>query len=355
MRTLVLQIPAGPPNPAVTYSHSWLEQATHPAPLTIRHAPLALLPRPGRRQSVWAIVPAGALSWHRVQLPAGLGRSGTRLQAALAGLLEDRLLQDTAQLHLALPAHWTPGEPTWVAVCDKAWLQAHLQALHEAGLRVQRIVPMRPPSPEAPALPSMRNDAADGVQHWPEAMASDWNLAQFELQTRRRAPDGYRLRTMAHALLKLPQWRATRWGVLALLTAQLAGWNAWAWTTRRHWQAQEDQWTALLQQSFPQVRVVVDAPLQMAREVARLQQQAGEIGPRDFEAQLVAMGSALPPGVPSPTRLTYQDGALQWPEPGMSATQQTAFEQALKSRGYRLQQQGELWRLQAREQQELAQ
>ena len=351
MRTLLLQIPESTPGPAVTYGHAWLDPASHrPPPGT--HAPLALLPRPGRRESVWAMVPPSALSWHRVQLPAGLGRSGARLQAALAGLLEDRLLEDTDRLHLALPAKWAHGEPTWVAVCGKAWLQAHLQALQEAGLQVQRIVPVPVPPPEASAWPPLRDDNTDGTLHWPQALASDWNLAQFELQTRRRTAGWLGLRTLADALLKQPRWRATRWGLLALLVAQLAGWNAWAWTTRRDWQLQEDQWTTLLQQSFPQVTVVVDAPLQMAREVARLQQQSGELGPQDLEAQLTALGSALPPGAPSPTRLSYQEGVLQWPDAGIGAPHQAALTLALQSRGYRLQQQGELWRLQARETQE---
>lgn len=352
MRTLLLQIPVSAPNPTATYGHAWLDSATNKPAQASAHAPLALLPRPGRQEGVWAVVPACALSWHRVRLPAGLGRSGARLQAALAGVLEDRLLEDTARLHLALPERWTPGEPTWVAVCDKAWLQAHLQALHEAGLRVQRIVPTQAPKPEAPTLPDMHHDHADGARlHAPE-LASDWNLAQFELQTRRRAPGWGRLGTVARTLLQQPQWRAARWGLLALLGVQLAGWNAWAWTTRQHWQAQEDQWTALLQQSFPKVTVVVDAPLQMAREVARLQQRAGELSPHDFEAQLMALGAALPPGVPSPSRLSYQNGVLQWPESGMSAAQKTALEQALHGRGYQLQQQNALWRLQARDQQD---
>ena len=355
MRTLLVQIPSDVPNPSVTYGHSWLDRATRQTPPSIRHAPLALLPRPGRREEVWAMVPACALSWHRVQLPAGLGRSGSRVQAALAGLLEDRLLEDATRLHMALPARWAPGETTWVAVCDKAWLQAHLQALHEAGLRVQRVLPLMAPTPDTTHLQLANDGTADDARHWSQALASDWNLAQFELQTRLRMPGSHRLAAMAKAWLKQPQWRAARWGLLALLMAQLAGWNAWAWTTRRHWQAQEAQWTTLLQQSYPHIRVVVDAPLQMAREVARRQQHAGELGPQDFETQLRALGTALPHGVPGPTRLSYQDGEVQWPAPAMSAAQKTRFEQALQHEGYDVQPRGELWRLQVSKKQERAQ
>ena len=72
--------------------------------------PLALLPERDKRQGeVVAVVPAQALSWHQVQLPQGslprsmLGERGApRLRAILDGLLEDQLLDDPAQLHLAL-------------------------------------------------------------------------------------------------------------------------------------------------------------------------------------------------------------------------------------------------------------
>lgn len=405
MRTLLLQLPTSTPGPTAVYGQAWLDTAaTEDRPMSTQ-APLALLPRPQRREEVVALLPAAALSWHRISLPAGLGRSGVRLQAALVGLLEDRLLQDPAQLHLALPAHWTAGEPTWVAACDKAWLHAHLQALDEAGLSVQRIVPELAPAPQGqrwhalgdettgwlwccsadhgvtgcpvtavgqwpeawldkhatvqaePALATWvqarlqaRAELVDPASHWRQALASDWNLAQFELQSRLRAPGWHRLRRTADVVLRHPQWRPARWGLLALLAAQLAGFNAWAWMTRQQWQAQEARWTHLLQKSFPKVTVVVDAPLQMAREVARLRQDAGELGPQDFETMLQALGAALPPDVASPTGLSYENGTLQWPEVVMNDAQRTAFEQALHSQGYRLQQQDKTWRLQVRAQ-----
>ncbi len=401
MRTLLLQMSASAPGPTAVYGQARLDTAANKPLTSSTHAPLALLPRPERGEEVVALVPATALSWHRVSLPAGLGRSGSRLQAALVGLLEDRLLQDPAQLHLALPTHWTSGEPTWVVACDKAWLQAHLQTLDEAGLPVQRIVPELVPPLQGQSWHALGDDAsgwlwccsaehgvtgcpvaalghwpeawldsaasvqaepalvawvqtrlqasaelADPDSHWHQALASDWNLAQFELQSRRRAPGWRRLRQIGDALLRQPQWRPARWGLLALLVAQLAGFNAWAWMTRQQWQAQEARWTSLLQETFPKVTVVVDAPLQMAREVARLRQGAGELGAHDLEAMLQALGAALPADVGSPSRLSYQDGQLEWPALAMNAAQQAAFEQALQGLGYRLQQQDQVWSLQ---------
>jgi general secretion pathway protein L len=52
----------------------------------------------------------------------------------------------------------------------------------------------------------------------------------------------------------------------------------------------------VLSSSFPSVRVVVDAPVQMAREVELLRQASGAYGPRDLEAMLGALGATLPPG-----------------------------------------------------------
>ncbi len=405
MRTLLLQLPLRAPEPQAAYGVAWLDTASTDSRVTCSQSPLALLPRAERQAEVVAMVPAAALSWHRVKLPAGLGRSGPRLQAALAGLLEERLLQDPAQLQLALAPQWKSGEPAWVAACDKAWLNAHLQALESAGLAVQRIVPeLAPPAQGklwhalgdensgwlwccsedsgvsgwpvavAPQLPTswlagatVQSEPAlarwvqtrlnttaelvDTASHWRQALGSGWNLAQFELQASLRTRRGQGLRRALESLLRAPQWRPARWGLVALLAAQLLGLNAWAWKTRQQWDAQQAQWTRILQESFPKVTVVVDAPLQMAREVARLRQGSGQLGAQDFEAMLHALGTALPPGAASPTRLSYQDGSLQWPALALTATERSTFEQALQRQGYRLQAQDSTWRLKAQESQ----
>ncbi len=404
MRTLLLQLPTSPPGPSAAYGQAWLDTVSADARVQASHAPLALLPHAQRHTDVVAMVPAAALSWHRVSLPAGLGKASGRLQAALAGLLEDRLLQDPTQLHLALPATWTAGEPTWVAACDKAWLQAHLQALDGADLPVQRIVPELAPPAQGQRWHALGQDETTGwlwccsaehgvtgwpasmatqlpaawlaghavqtepglahwvqtrlnapaeltdpASHWRQALAGNWNLAQFDLQLRRRAGSWPRMRRLADALARHPQWRPVRWGLLALLATQLVGLNTWAWMARQQWQDQQDQWTTILQQTFPKVNVVIDAPLQMAREVTRLRQGSGELTPQDFESMLHALGTALPANTEGPTQLSYQDGVLEWPQPPMSPPQQTAFEQALQRQGYRLQPQGKTWRLQTLE------
>lgn len=402
MRTLLLQLPLSHAA-AAPYGLAELDLGAGSARVQASTAPLALLPKPARQTEVVALVPAAALSWHRVSLPAGLGRSSAKLQAALQGLLEEHLLQDPAHVHLALAPQWASGTPCWVAACDKAWLQGHLQALQGAGLMVQRIVPeFAPPAsgrqwhalgdeasgrlwcadaehgvngwpvaaatslPEpslagatlrtepgmarwAQKRPEVTLALSDTAAHWQDAARSAWNLAQFDLQSDVRSRQWQRLRRALDTVLRHPHWRPARWGLAALLVSQLLGLQAWAWMTRQHWQAEQDLWTQMLQQSFPKVTVVVDAPLQMAREVARLRQASGQLTPHDFEAQLQALGQALPAGVASPSPLQFQDGQLQWPALSLGAAQQSAFEQALQGLGYRLSTDAGQQRLQARE------
>jgi general secretion pathway protein L len=403
MRTLLLQLPPVLPGPTAVYGVAELDLAHAASKAQPGSAPLALLPRAERQTEVVAMAPAAALSWHRVTLPAGLGRGGAKLQAVLQGLLEDRLLQEPQQVHLALAPQWQSGEPVWVVACDKTWLQAHLQALQDAGLPVQRIVPeFAPPAsgqhwhalgdPDsgwlwccdadhgvngwpvnttAPlptdgltgarlqAEPGLANwaqsrtpaavELVDSAAHWLAAANSGWNLAQFELQSDAGTRRLQNWRRGLDSLRRTPQWRPARWGLAMLLLSQLVGLQAWAWATRQQWQAEQDQWTQILQQSFPKVSVVVDAPVQMARQVALLRQGSGQLSPQDFESQLQALGQALPQGVPGPTRLNWQDGQLQWPTLTLNAAQQAEFEQGLQRQGYHLRTETGQSQLQARE------
>ena len=124
MSTLILFLPPARPGPASEYAytltadgHSALQHAT---------APAALLPEPTRPGGeVVAVVPARALSWQRVTMPAGVplgaGQQTPRLRSVLEGLLEDRVLDDASQLHFALQpgaqSRAQAGEPVWVVRC----------------------------------------------------------------------------------------------------------------------------------------------------------------------------------------------------------------------------------------------
>ena len=401
MRTLLLQLPLDAPGPQVSYGVCQAGQPGMADEWQAVQSPLSLLPRPERRTEVVLMVPAPALSWHRVSLPPGLARAPARLQAALHGLLEEHLLHEPQQLQLALAPGWQSGQPAWVAACDRGWLLAHLQALEASGLMVQRIVPeLAPPAqgevwhalgdehsgwlwccsaehgvcgwpvstaahlPDSwlqgrsllvePPLASWAQ-ARSGAQirlvnhasHWREALESGWNLGQFELQSRLHSGLRQRLRRLTDGPLHQPRWRAARWGLAALLLVQLTGLQAWAWKTQQQWQAKQAQWDGILQQSFPQVKLVVDAPLQMAREVERLRQASGQLAAQDFEAQLQALGHALPAGMSAPASLGYAQGQLHWQAPEADADATRAMAEALRTRGYQLMSNGPRWRMQA--------
>jgi general secretion pathway protein L len=95
-----------------------------------------------------------------------------------------------------------------------------------------------------------------------------------------------------------------------LLLVNLVGLNAWAWKEQASVNAQRTSIRALLTTSFPNVRVVVDAPIQMAREVAALQQASGAPTGRDLETMLGAFGAVVP-GNSAPAAIEFVAGELR--------------------------------------------
>jgi len=112
------------------------------------HCAASLLPRD---DDVVLVLPPRAVSWHRLALPKV---TSAKLRAVLDGLLEDRVLSDTTELHYALEPGGRSGQTVWVAACHKAWLQSWLQALEAAGVAAARngAHHARQPRPTQPAL-----------------------------------------------------------------------------------------------------------------------------------------------------------------------------------------------------------
>jgi general secretion pathway protein L len=141
--------------------------------------------------------------------------------------------------------------------------------------------------------------------------------------TSRRAI-GVRARCARSRTVASPAWRPARIGLATLLALQIVGLNAWAWHQRQaiaeRRMAQED----LLRSTFPNVRAVLDAPLQMRRETEVLRAAAGRAGSSDLEALLGAAASAWPQGQGPVQTLRFEPGRLtchpgwseqQWPVP----------------------------------------
>lgn len=147
MISFIISLPAASADATVLYDYVLSTDGS--AETRTASVPLSLLPQPPERQTeVVVLLPMSALSWHQVTLPKGslarglrADRGASRLRAILDGLLEDRLLDEPAQLHLALQPQPVAEVPVWVVACDRAWLHAHLQALAQAGLAAGRIVP----------------------------------------------------------------------------------------------------------------------------------------------------------------------------------------------------------------------
>lgn len=404
MSTLILHLPQATPGPHTEYSYT-LTTDGHTAARHGSAAP-ALLPAPGRAGEVVAVVPARALSWQRVALPQGLPLSNApRLRAVLEGLLEDRLLDDPAQLHFALSPGARAGESAWVAVCDRAWLRQALQALEAADRPVARIVPEfapatgepaeyfalgtpedaqllatgqgpeqglalvplaaapmllaragepgadRPPTVQAePAVAALAERMFAGHGHAVvlstasqralRAARGAWDLAQFDLASSGRTRALRKAGSGASAFLRAPQWRAARWGAGLLVAAHLVGLNAWAWQERQSLAAQQASVQDALTQTFPQVKVVVDAPVQMEREVAQLRLAAGGLSPRDLEPLMAAVGQALPAGA-QPTGIEYAGGELRLRGLDLAADALAPLHERLAGAGYSAQAEGD--------------
>lgn len=356
---------------------------------------------------VTVIVPAQALSWHHVQLPAGGQRQGPRLRAVLEGLLEDQLLDDPAQLHFALQPAPAAGSPVWVAVCARDWLRQALLALERAGHQIAAVVPewapqadaatlwvtghagaaqavwvdgqgvhLRPLSadhttpssiPEAwqplavqaePAVADLAEALQRGevqVQSRDERLhhctQSDWDLAQGDMA--RSHPLARRLQQGAAALWQAPQWRPARWAAVTLVTVQLVGLNAAAWQARSQLAQQRSALQATLLATFPNTPVVVDAPLQMERGVASLRQASGTASARDLESVLAALGTlegfeVLASVKSAPAAIDFVAGKVRVRGLALSAAQLPALQSQLATRGYSAQLDGDTLQLSPR-------
>jgi general secretion pathway protein L len=403
MSTLILSLPLGPGTATPEYDYVLTPDGQQVA--AQGRAPAALLPAQGARGAeVVAVVPARALSWHRITLPVRLLRSllsgrsePARVRGVLAGVLEERLLDEAEQLHFALfAAEAAPGDavgegaPAWVGVCARAWLQEALQTLEAGGHSVGRIVPECTPTPPGSAQVLLNADCepaqmllctAQGVSLLPllphtlglalaqsalevfaepavmalaessfgnqvglqtraqrllQAAQSPWNLAQLELSASASGRLQKRLANGWQQLVQAPPWRPLRWGLLALVLVQLGALNALAWQQRSTLEQQRAAIQDVLQQTFADVPLVIDAPLQMQRAVDDLARSRGVAGNTDL-GRLLGLVGALAPASVSITALELNDQQLQLTATGLDASSAQALTAGLQARGLRAQ------------------
>jgi general secretion pathway protein L len=164
---------------------------------------------------------------------------------------------------------------------------------------------------------------------------SDWNLAQFDLSLSSGARRTQRLRQTLRRWRTTPAWRPARWGLAALLVVQLLGLNAAAWNERRVLEAKQDAVRQTLRHSFPEVRLVLDAPLQMQRELQRLQQASGVLAAADLEQQLGALAQTAVPDQAMPTSVVFAGGMARLGGFSAGEAQWQAMQQSLARQGWR--------------------
>lgn len=370
----------------------------------------ALLPAD---DDVVLVLPVRAVSWHRLAVPKV---AASKLRAVLDGLLEERVLAETSELHFALEPGGRAGQTVWIAACQRTWLQSWLQALEAAGRPVSRIVPaLWPTSPGAGhrgetvhwahdegdrvwlatanplglrCLPlresgsSTFGDSAFGglgqaaksgptdelreasdpaTTRWfadPSITAlaehvcnqrfdlmpssswllrcaqSDWNLAQFDLSLSSGARRGQRLRQSLRNWRSAPAWRPARWGLVALMAVQVLGLNAAAWHERSSLDTKRQAVRQTLQQTFPSVTLVMDAPLQMQRELALLQQASGSLSANDLETMLAALTQVAPGEPVSPGSIDHSGGEGRFGQWNVPEEKLRDLQQALQTRGW---------------------
>lgn len=397
MSTLLIQLSAKPANSATEYFYVLSDDGQ--SIQRSGQAAASLLPATSRTTQVSAVIPAAQLSWHAVTLPLGLNvqsRRQQRLRAVLDGLLEEKLLDEPASMHLALDAGSAAGQTCWVAACDKSWLQSHLQALEQHGHAASRLLPEQWPSSTAqlllsgdstqPQLSATGLDAqtclvvlplnADAsllppllarlpedlpvlaephlarsaealqrpvtiftaAQRLLQSHGYAGDLAQFDLDLGGSTRAKRRLLDAWHGFAKAPQWRAARWAAGIAVVAQLAGLNAWAFRENRAIELRQQQAKQVLQSTFPHVPVIIDAPVQMQRELDLLRSNSGALSANDLEALLAA--SAGIQGVQDAKSLQYQDKQLRISGLDLSPEALGDAQQSLQANGYVLQREG---------------
>lgn len=339
-----------------------------------------------------ATAPLRALSWHPVTLPAGVTPNSARLRAVLSGLLEDKLLDDPALVHFALPPDAQPGRALWVAVCDRRWLAMAVQGLAAAHRPVARVVPEWGP----PAAPSQLHvigttedlqgvvcgergagvfplsaDLLEGLaptdcisaepalaalasqvlqrsvtplsqfERLVQVSASAWDVAT-RLQMRNRADRG------KLEWLQAPRWRLVRWSAAALIAGNLLGLNALAWVYQHQWALNKEAMQQVLMRSFPAVTTVIDAPLQMAREVRLLEQARAAPSSVDLDVMLGALSRTLPAGQ-TLQGVDYASGQLRVSGLDLNPNEASTLTAGLQAQGLRVSRDGLTWLIQPAE------
>ena len=297
---------------------------------------------------VEGVLPAARVLFARLKLPRV---NAATIRELLPFAVEDRLLADPANIHAVAGHAGAPGE-TVVAVIDREWLRAMLDALARAGIRPTRAWP------ESFLLAGGHGDwhlvwgerrgmlvDDDGVSATFDHDASGayplaLRLALDEAATRGERPSVVRVHNEGGvALPDLARWSAesgmaftpgSQWEKLSrgepsdkcidLLQGEFAAGRSRAWRLpraalalaalialaqitfvtvdamrlRHERKTLEAERESLFRTAFPEAKVVVDPDLQMQRNLAELKRTRGMTGGDGFLGLLSAAAQAAP-------------------------------------------------------------
>ena len=340
-----------------------------------RAAQVVVVPRPGD------------VAFQRVAVPKA---PAARMRAALVGVMEEGLLEDEDDVHLALGPGAKAGTTDWVAVVNKPWLRAQLAALEAGDVALDRVAPswwpdegvaghtFREGGPDEPAQLAWRDDDGvlcvplssplarsllvglpeDTVVRWtatpetaldasefvgmPVASVTDeeqalrgaragWNLLQFDLAPQRR---GVKLvRDLAARFAFDPAWRVSRIGLIALVAVTLLGLNLRALQEHRAIADKQAALSAMVGATFPDIKVLYDPAAQAQKAIDQLRGAAGRPGDGDIETLLQAAESAWPQGHTPVDSVKYEGGRLTLPGAGWTPQEIERFTIQLRAAG----------------------
>ena len=170
----------------------------------------ALLPK---ATTVIAVLSDADVSWHRITLPKA---PAARLRAALGGVLEEALLEDPDDVHLAVAPAAIAGQPTWVAAVSRSWLRGEIAALEKADVFVDRVVPMGwPDDPPIGHFSEAQSEGGDTAHR----VVLHWAHGDGVISVRLHGG-------LARALVPIPAPVGTRWSATPGAVATAEQWLA---------------------------------------------------------------------------------------------------------------------------------
>ena len=173
-----------------------------------------------------------------------------------------------------------------------------------------------------------------------QAAQSPWDLAQFDFAHAARERRWASLKQTWQSVWRAPQWRAARLALVTFVLVNLVGLNAWALREQASLTVKRQAVRAVLLETFPKLPVVVDAPLQMAREVSALQRASGGAVGVDLESMLGSFSVVAPVGYTSEA-IEFAANELRMKGPAVADA--SSMVSRLKAAGLRASLQGEQW------------